>query len=345
MLKGRRLVLAGAAGLGLLMSLLAAPFAALADNNCVTLANGSVSCNVGVSDPGSPGGGGTPTPVDDSGPGGFTPGPTACHYDGSQGGVAADVPCSANDGWWSPSGQCYTKIVDPQSPPPAGKDASVGAWYTCVPVGTNCGTAAVPRDCVGATFWSDVPPPGINRYTPAQAAGALAKTFVLAGVNIGMAPAEKVHTDDPVGTAAYRRTWVGIPVWLWVNQPTPATWGPMGKTATLGGVTVTATASVQTLTWSSGDGQTVNCGLGTPFDQAAMGDQLAVDSPNCGFRYQDTSGSGTFTVTATTAWVVQWSGGGQSGTIAMPTTSSSTQVHVGELQSVNTIQSGDTYQH
>ncbi len=68
-------------------------------------------------------------------------------------------------------------------------------------------------------------PPGINRYTPAQAAAALARTFVLSPIEIGMAPELKVHSDDPAGTAPYRRTWVGIPVWLWVNNPTPSSWG------------------------------------------------------------------------------------------------------------------------
>jgi len=161
-----------------------------------------------------------------------------------------------------------------------------------------------------------------------------------------MAPADKIHTDDPAGTVAYRRTWVGIPVWLWVAQPSPTTWGPYSKTATLGGVTVTATASVTDVTWSTGDGQTVNCGLGTAFNEAAMANQLATDSPTCGFRFQHTSTSqagGAFTVTATTHWSVEWTGGGQNGQIAEPNAQSSTAVHVGELQSVNTNVEADSY--
>ena len=169
----------------------------------------------------------------------------------------------------------------------------------------------------------------------------LVRTFTLQPITIGMAPESKVHSDAPIGTAAYRRTWVGIPVWLWVDGTSESTWGPLSRTATYGGVTVSATAGVRSLTWSSGDGQTVNCGVGTPFNAAAMADQLAVDSPTCGFRYQRTSGSGTFTVSASTAWVVEWTGGGESGNIAMPTTTSTAQVRVGELQSVNTANYGD----
>ena len=104
---------------------------------------------------------------------------------------------------------------------------------------------------------------------------------------------------------------------------------------------MTATAGVRSLTLTSGDGQTINCGVGTPFNAAAMADQLAVDSPTCGFRYQRTSGSGTFTVSASTSWVVEWTGGGESGNIAMPMTTSTAQVRVGELQSVNTANYGD----
>jgi hypothetical protein len=186
------------------------------------------------------------------------------------------------------------------------------------------------------SFWSDAPPAGVIRYTPAQAAALLVRTFQLTGIQIGMAPADKVHADDPAGAAAYRRTWVGIPVWLWVNNPQPLNFGPYTQTATLGGVTVTATAAVSSVSWSSGDGQAVTCGAGTVFNLNTMRDQLAVDSPTCGYRYQKTSGSGDFTVTATSHWGVHWTGGGTDGTVAARDTSTTTRVHVGELQSVNT---------
>lgn len=288
-----------------------------------------VTCGVGVSDPGSPGapGGHSGAPV------GFTPAPTTCSYQGK------DVPCHTDDGWWENGGNCtgYVKLADPQTSPPPGENAGVGAWYWCA---AYCPPGSI-RDCFGATFWSNTPPPGIDRYTPAQAAALLVKSFQLTGINIGMAPDDKTHTDDPAGTAPYRRTWVGIPVWLWVQTPQPLTFGPYSKTATLGGVTVTATAAVSSITWSSGDGQSVTCGAGTAFHEAAAQDQLATDSPTCGFRYQKTSGSGTFTVAATSHWVVRWTGGGTNGTIAVPTTQSATKVHVGELQSVNTVNSSN----
>lgn len=315
---------------------------ALADNNCWTDANGHTVCGVqaggGGTDPAGDTGGGT-----SSGPGKFTPGPTSCTST-PQGGTPAPVPCTKDGAWWSNSGQCYWSLDNPQEPTPPGQDPTSGAWYTCTPLPPDCGA---PSSLCGIQYtvaqWLTEPPAGINKYTPAQAAGMLVKTFTLNPIRIGMAPAKKTHTDDPAGTAPYRRTWVGIPVWLWVNDPTTSTWGPISKTATYGGQTVTATATVQSLTWSSGDGQTITCGAGTAFNEAYWANRPAEDSPTCGFRYQHTSGSGTFTVTAQSVWVVKWTGSGQSGTIQMPTTTSTAHVRVGELQSVNTNDPGDTF--
>lgn len=307
---------------------------AVAANNCHTNDEGTVVCDVEVEVPETPGGG---TPG--TGPADFTPGPTTCTYVPEEG-EPREVPCSSNGGWWSNDGQCYWTLDDPQRPAPTGRDASVGAWYSCISIEPqDCGG----RLCYDPSVWRETPPPGVDRYTPGQAAGMLARTFVLKPIEIGMAPEQKVHSDDPAGTAPYRRTWVGIPVWLWVDQPNESTWGPISRTATYGGVTVTGTASVQSLTWSSGDGQAIGCGAGTPFDAASMADVAAVDSPDCGFRYQHTSGSGSFTLSATTNWAVEWTGGGQSGRIQLPTTTSSTTVTVGELQSVNVSQDGDTF--
>jgi hypothetical protein len=289
-----------------------------------------ITCGVGVGTPGGGGGGTQPEPGNPNGNDGapvdFTPGPTTCKFGDEE------VPCSTPDGWYSNNSKCvgYVKVQDPQTTPPSGKNAAVGAWYACT---TYCPPG---NTCYGATFWSDTPPAGIVTYTPAQAAALLVKRFQLRGIDIGMAPESKIHADDPAGTAPYRRTWVGIPVWLWANNPEPLNYGPYTETATLGGVTVTATAKVSSVTWSSGDGQKVTCAAGTPFDAAEMKDKAAQDSPTCGFRYQKTSGDGTFTVTATSHWTVSWTGGGTEGTIAVRDTSSTATVRVGELQSVNT---------
>ena len=58
-------------------------------------------------------------------------------------------------------------------------------------------------------------------------------------------------------------------------------------------------------------------------------------SPTCGYRYTVPSATtanpnGRYTVTATTYWRVEWSGGGQSGVLT-PTSQSQTSVRIGEI--------------
>jgi len=311
-----------------------------AANGCYYNGDGKQICDIEIHDPGEQGGG-NEEPIG-NGPGGFTPGPSECTYtEGEE--DSETIECSRDGGYWSNDLQCYWGLVDPQSPPPAGKDATQGAWYECRPYEACTGVTpeGLPTNCYSPAQWLDTPPPGIVQYTPEQAAGMLVKEFVLEPVTIGLAPAEKVHDDDPPGTAPYRRTWVGIPVWAWVEDTSASKWGPVSESGTFGGVTVSATATVQSLTWDPGDGQSaIGCGEGTRFDINYWANKAAEDSPTCGWRYQQTSGDGTFTVSATTNWIVEWEGGGASGQIAMPALTTQTQVRVGELQSVNVSPSG-----
>lgn len=319
---------------GLLLAgfLTVGPSTSASADDCHLTEDNTWECTVETGDPGSGGG-----PVGGTRPAGFTPGPTSCEYPGDiYDRPAAAVPCSTSAGWWSTSSNCsygWVQLQTPQQPPGPGRNPQVGAWYDCTTYVCANPTAADTRACYDISFWSNTPPPGIDRYSPAQAAGLAKDLLNITSIDIGMAPANKVHSDDPVGTAPYRRTWVGIPVWLWVDAPSPQTWGPASATATYGGVTVTVTGRANQVVWNNGAGETITCGSGTRFDVAVMGNQAAVDSPSCGWRYKH---RGDYTVTATTTWVVEWTGGGETGAFAMPTTSSSAVVQVGQLQSVNT---------
>jgi hypothetical protein len=123
---------------------------------------------------------------------------------------------------------------------------------------------------------------------------------------------------------------------MWVSNPQPLTYGPYSQTATLGGVTITATAKVSSILWNMGDGHTVACGnAGTPFE-VAYG---AVPSPTCGYKYSQTSNNqagGRYTITATSQWTVTWSGGGQNGTIPL-TAQSTTSANIQQLEAVNVL--------
>ncbi|KDA06947.1 ATP/GTP-binding protein [Microbacterium sp. CH12i] len=238
----------------------------------------------------------------------------------------ATIACSSQAGYWSNNRQCYVHMVDgvwPQRPPSYKQDAG---YYMCIqPMMFGAGVVSY--------FWSNTVPPGLKVYTPGMAAMKLIETFQLRGIDIGMAP----EVNPAWG---HRRSYVGIPVWFWVNNPQPLTWGPYSETATLGGQTITATAKVTSVRWSTGDGGSKVCGgLGTAYTSGYG----VTDSPTCGYRYQSTSQSQAgdrYTVTATSQWVVTWTAlSGASGTVNL-TSSSTANLEVNELQTVNTGTSG-----
>lgn len=126
---------------------------------------------------------------------------------------------------------------------------------------------------------------------------------------------------------------VGMPVWMAVGQ-SQTTWGPNTATASAGGVTVTATAKVAKVVWSMGDGSSVTCTTPGTVYQKSFG---LKKSPDCGHVYNqpstDTPG-GTYKVTATSTWVINWNGGGANGQLT-EVRNSSVAVTIVESQAVN----------
>ena len=118
---------------------------------------------------------------------------------------------------------------------------------------------------------------------------------------------------------------IGLPTWMWVDNPTETTLGPISRTASAGGYSVTAIARVSRIVWSMGDGTSVTCtGPGTRYE-----DRFGkTPSPTCGHRY---SRQGTYTVRATSYWDVTWSGVGRSGHLTLDLTSATT-ITMGEIQ-------------
>lgn len=262
---------------------------------------------------------------------GWTPGAPQCLYD--TGKLVEDptsalkgehlylsLPCGNDQGYWSNTRQCYVSMMPGPWPPiPPGFDANAG-YYICA------GNPVYPN-VIGGVFWSNTVPPGLKVMTPGAAAAKLISTFRLQGITIGMAP-------EPNPQWGYRRGYVGVPVWLWVDNPQPLTWGPYTETATLGGQTITATAQVTSVRWSMGDGTSITCGnKGTPY---TLGYGMTT-SPTCGYQYQTTSKNqpgDRYTVTATSNWNVTWtSTSGANGNIPL-TSTSTTNLQVSELQTV-----------
>lgn len=149
--------------------------------------------------------------------------------------------------------------------------------------------------------------------SPEQVARSLLAQVQLEPIEIGLAP-----------KGADAMALVGMPVWLWVDDPGRTTWGPASISA--GGMTLTA--QVESVVWDMGDGKKVSCGKGTEWKRGMGGGE----SPTCGHVYIR---QGEYTVTATTHWVARWSGYGQSGSIPV-LMSSSRPLDVGELQVIVT---------
>lgn len=295
----------GVAVIGLLGFVLLNPSAA-AEGRVVCPPYQSV-CLVVAASPGTAGVEAAPPPSGQGG--GATP---ACRLSGTE----EAVPCyDATFGWWNNAAGCYFQRLDP--PPPATDPAWAGRYPAGAVYETTCpgvlGTG-------GGWVWRATPPPGYGGSggtAEALAAEAVARLPLL-GPDIGMAP-------DPAKTGL-----VGLPVWMW-TRVTPATWGPVTATASVPGLSVTATARAVRIVWDMGDGHQVTCtGPGTPYTRAAG----ATSSPTCGHLYTRSSATqpgAAYPVTATTTWDIRWRGGGASGQLTQ-TRASSTRVRIGELQ-------------
>lgn len=242
-----------------------------------------------------------------------TPGPT-----GGGGGSGKPVPCKDRDGtvvpcqngsgsWWSNAYFCY---ITPWTPPPPKTDPvwgghTDGGVYGCAP-----------RIGPPVPIWLATPPgPGVD---PAVLARQAIESMQLKAITVGIVPEPR---PGSIGL-------LGLPTWMWAENPGPTTIGPITRSASAGGFTVTATAHVDRVVWRMGDGQVVTCmGPGTPYADS-YGRQ---SSPDCGYTY---SKAGRYTVTATSYWVVDWTGLGQTGQIPLDLTQS-TSITMGEAQVVS----------
>jgi len=254
------------------------------------------------------GGGGGVSPVAHVGPVSRDVGPQTCVM------VNGDkVACRDENSWWSSSLGCYISLASPQPPKsdPIWAGRTDGAIYECYdPLVAKFGGTPL------ATLWSATSPAGPaappDPRVLAQQAIALMR---LRAINIGIVPEPRAGS---VGI-------IGMPTWMWAQNPSLNTWGPVTKSASAGAFTVTATARVDRVVWAMGDGSTVACaGSGTAY-QDSFG---KTSSPTCGYLY---TRQGTYTVRATSYWTVQWAGVGQSGTIPMDFTQT-TNITMGEAQ-------------
>lgn len=264
--------------------------------------------------PGTPAGDPSPAPTD-------TGSGDPCYWDPSKQGLSGPpahaVSCHSIFGSWSNTYNCYLMVEKPQ--PPAGDPSwkghrpGDGAVYSCYQPET---------DLLVDIWAANTPRTARTGPTPRQVAQVAVKQLDLSAIDIGIAPEPG---PDSIGL-------VGMPVWMWAKAPDAHTYGPATASASAGGITVTATARVEQITWDMGDGTQVVCRTaGTPY-RPSDGRR---SSPDCGHTYVTSSShqpGGAYTVTATSEWVVTWSGAGQRGTILLPGLRRSTQIRIGEAQ-------------
>ncbi|MGE9809557.1 hypothetical protein [Janibacter sp. G1551] len=231
---------------------------------------------------------------------------STCSYAGNE------IPCTGPEGSvWSSKYGCWIGAKGPDDlVPPEGKTAEDGAWHVCY-----------------------FPPPGSSwEYMWIEAGEVAIDPVTLANRAIASMDLDPIKIGIVPESAPNRAGLVGLPVWMWVDQPADDTFGPITASASQGTVSVTATAKVSSIVWNMGDGTKITCtGKGTPYADH-YGKQA---SPNCGHRYakmSDDQPDGAYQVTASSHWVVEWTGGGQSGTIEFDLTTDPLPIRIGEAQ-------------
>lgn len=247
------------------------------------------------------------------------------------------VECQTSAGIWN--GTCYVKVADPQPdkdhPVWAGHEDEDGVIIQCTAYDASLAEDCdADGGCPAGVFlrWAAGPPD--EGPSPAELASRAVAQMDLDAGDVGITP----NNGEP---AIY-----GFPTWLWVDNPAENTTGPITTNASDGDLTVTATGTLDRIEYAMGDGGSVTCAgsdaPGTPYDPAydppGTTGANAAHSPTCGYMYSDTSAGqpgDAFTITATSYWTVEWSGGGQTGTI--PIDLSTTRQHqVAEVQVILT---------
>jgi hypothetical protein len=227
--------------------------------------------------PGMPGGGG----------GG---GPRMCMVPANSGttvqppGLA--VPCYDPDFGYLDSLGCYHRKLSPQ--PPAsdpvwrGNYPNGAIWYMTCPWGNFGGGNS-------GTMWRESAPPQAGAMPTAAelAAAAIAELMMVAPI-IGIVP-------EP---AAGNTGLVGLPVWMWSQDPN-RTFTADWATAGVPGLAVRADSTPLRIVWNMGNGDTKPCGdAGREYTDA---DGLSMGP--CSYRYAK---AGSYTISATTTWQIEW---------------------------------------
>lgn len=235
----------------------------------------------------------------------------ACLFEGRE------IACRTGVGVWNNAGSAWCRDITESVPltESVWEERTEGRIIEC----TRPRGDLVPDPSMTYRSWQ------ADNTTPAPDPEDLAER-ILASLDL-VAP--ELHTF-PQGDTEQHMGITGWNMWLWSAAPTAKHWGPVTASASENGVTVTLTAGVSSVTWDMGNGDTVTCGKGTEWSSARTDGGKNIASPTCGYIYE---AMGRYTVTATSTWRVDWTGGGRSGTLPLEL-ERSVPMRVGEIQSV-----------
>lgn len=141
-------------------------------------------------------------------------------------------------------------------------------------------------------------------------------------------PLPGVRTSPPAGNDQL----VNLPTWLWVED-----WTPRRASAAEGPLTVTVVATPRSVTWRMGDGSSVVCGRGRPWDPALREEQQATDCSHTYTRSSATQPDLKYQARATMTWDVTWTAtNGESGSLGQANRSVDFTMRVAESQAIVT---------
>ena len=214
----------------------------------------------------------------------------------------------------------------------AGYDPSKGTLYSAsCPDAINVQTGGLVFAGIGFIFAANGTVPAAPP-NPAVLAAEVEKQLNLPAPTVGMDPNPYTGYDPNKHNMPY--TLVNIYTWFWDR----AGFAPLSKTASLNGISATATATPTTLRFDPGDGSgAVTCtGPGREWTRADGFD--APSGGGCGFMYRSVSpGDVPIKATLTVAWTVTWTGStGAVGTLApLSTTTITPAFLVEQVEVVN----------
>lgn len=236
-------------------------------------------------------------------------------YGAISGGQQPGTPASNGHGGsgGSPSNCTYTLVELEAGAPMFDVDGNVidtsgkGAWYD-----KQCGTV----------YYGLI-------FVPAGASAPVVSPRTVANGVLGRMPIPLPRVRlSPEGAQV-----VNLPMWTWLDD-----WTTVTDSADVPGVSVTVTASPTSAVWTFGDGESVTCnGPGIPWTTATA----AGTEPPCGHTFTRSSASspsGTYHLTVAVTWAASYTvaGGAGGGNLAPVTRTTTVDLQVGEVQSINT---------